>query len=239
MITKHKIIEFKKIRFLNGNFNDAHNKIIKGGLLVAPAASALIDIEKDKIYHNSLIYSDVALFDSGFFCILLRIFKKYKINKLSGYKFLKEFLDIKKNHNKVFLLIDPTKEDSYFNKKYLRERKFKNVHSYVAPFYRDNKSYSKDKNLLKKIKKYNPDFIIINIAGGKQEPLGLYIKKKVSKKISIICTGAAIAFLTKRQAPINDFIDSIYLGWALRLIYSPTTTYKRFLKSFKLISYFI
>ena len=234
-----KIIKFKKISFFNGNFNDAYDKINKGGLLVAPAASALIEIEKDKTYHNSLIGSDIALFDSGFFCILLRIFKKYKVRKLSGYKFLKELLNIEKNFNKVFLLIDPTKDDSFYNKKYLKEKKFKKVYSIVAPFFKDNKNFNKNEKLLKKIKKYNPDFIIINIAGGKQEPLGLYIKKNISKKTSIICTGAAIAFLTKRQAPINDFIDMIYLGWALRLIYSPATTYRRFLKSFRLINYFI
>ena len=234
-----KIIKFKDISFFNGNFNDAYNKIKKGGLLVAPAASSLIEIEKDKTYHNSLICSDVALFDSGFFCILLKIFKKYKVRKLSGYKFLKELLNIEKNLNKVFLLIDPTKDDAFYNKKYLKEKKFKKVYSIVAPFFKDNKNFNKEKKLLKKIRKYNPDFIIINIAGGKQEPLGLYIKKNISKKTSIICAGAAIAFLTKRQAPINDFIDAIYLGWALRLIYSPATTYKRFLKSFRLINYFI
>ena len=120
-----KIIKFKKISFFNGNFNEAYNKIKKGGLLVAPAASALIEIEKDKTYHNSLIGSDVALFDSGFFCILLRIFKRYKVKKLSGYKFLKELLDIEKNFNKVFLLIDPTKDDSFYNKNILKKKKLK------------------------------------------------------------------------------------------------------------------
>ena len=82
-----KIIKFKKISFLNGNFNDAYNKIKKGGLLVAPAASALIEIEKDKTYHNSLIGSDIALFDSGFFCILLRIFKKIKLENFQDTNF--------------------------------------------------------------------------------------------------------------------------------------------------------
>ena len=145
-----KIIKFKKISFFNGNFNDAYDKIKKGGLLVAPAASALIEIEKDKTYHNSLIGSDIALFDSGFFCILLRIFKKYKVRKLSGYKFLKELLNIEKNFNKVFLLIDPTKDDSFYNKKYLKEKKFKKVYSIVAPFFKDNKNFNKNEKLLKK-----------------------------------------------------------------------------------------
>ncbi len=233
-----KNIVFKKIIFSSGSFKQIFRKIKAGGLLVAPAASALVEIENDKVYHQSLIGSDVALLDSGFFCILLRIFKNYSVNKLSGYKFLKEFLNLKKNRSQITLLIDPSKEDSFDNLKYLKSKKFKKVHSYIAPFYKDNKSFYKDKKLLKIIFKYKPKFIIINIAGGKQEPLGFYLKKKIPKKISIICTGAAIAFLTGRQAPINDTIDTLYMGWAMRLIYNPIITYKRFLNSFKLIKFF-
>ena len=234
-----KNILFKKIYFSNGSFNEILRKIDKGGLLVAPAASALVEIENDKEYYRSLVGSDVALLDSGFFCILLRIFKRIKVKKLSGYKFLKEFVNLKKNKNQVILLIDPSKEDSIYNLEYLKLKEFKKIHSYIAPLYKDNKSFNNDKNLLKKISKFKPKFIIINIGGGKQEPLGFYIKKKVSKKISIICTGAAIAFLTGKQAPINDVVDKLYLGWAMRLIYNPINTYKRFFNSFKLIKFFI
>ena len=30
----------------------------------------------------------------------------------------------------------------------------------------------------------------------------------------------SIAFLTKKQAPINDIIDKFYLGWMLRIMYN-------------------
>ena len=46
-----------------------------------------------------------------------------------------------------------------------------------------------------------------------QEPLAFYLKRNLDKKIFIICTGAAIGFFTKTQAPINDFFDKYYLGW--------------------------
>ena len=234
-----KKIKFKKINFSSGEFEEIYNKVKNGGLVVAPAASALVEIENDKIYHRSLINSDVALLDSGFLCILLRIFKNQKVKKLSGYKFLKKFINLRFNKDKVVLTIDPSKTESYYNKKYLRLNKFKKIHSYIAPFYKSNKYFSKDKKLIRYINKIKPKFIIINIAGGKQEPLGLYLKNNISKKTTIICTGAAIAFLTKRQAPINDIVDKLYLGWALRLIFNPIITYKRFLKSFKLINYFL
>ena len=91
---KNNIIIFKGIKFYNYSFTKIVSKINKGGYLVAPAASALSVINKNKKYHDSLKKSDIAIFDSGFFCILLRIFKGKKINKLSGFFFLKKFLNI-------------------------------------------------------------------------------------------------------------------------------------------------
>ena len=81
--------------------------------------------------------------------------------------------------------------------------------------------------------------MIINVGGGIQEPLGYFIKKYLRKKdTSIICTGAAISFLTKVQAPINVFYDKFYLGWLIRLIHKPKSYFPRIIQSFNLIRYF-
>ena len=53
-----------------------------------------------------------------------------------------------------------------------------------------------------------------------------------------MCTGAAIAFMTGEQAPINKFIDKIYLGWLMRIIWNPKLYLGRILKSFKIIKFF-
>ena len=87
---RQKIINFYGINFYNTNFKNILKKINKGGYLVAPAASSLSKIQNNKNYHNSLINSDIAILDSGFFCILLRLVKKKKENKLSGYFFFKK-----------------------------------------------------------------------------------------------------------------------------------------------------
>ena len=108
--------------------------------------------------------------------------------------------------------------------------------SYIAPIYTSNNI--KDKKLIKIIKKYKPRYVIINIGGEIQEILGLYIKKNINFKSSIICTGAAIAFLTKRQAPINDFIDNLYLGWLLRTLFNPRKFFLRTIRSLSLIKQF-
>ena len=230
-----EIINFKKINFYNKSFNSIFLKINKGGYLVAPAASSLSKIYENKIYYNSLIKSDVAILDSGLLCILLRIFKGSKISKLSGYRFLKKFLNIKSIKNKKFLLIDPNYNESIANKNYLKKINIFNVISYVAPLY---KKKIIDKKLIRLINKEKPKYIIINIGGERQEILASYIKKKVNFKVSIFCTGAAIAFLTKRQAPINDFIDKYYLGWFVRLVHNPRKYISRILSSFYLVKLF-
>ena len=159
-----------------------------------------------------------------------------KIQKLSGYLFLKKFINQPKIKNKKILLIDPTQIDSKFNLKLMKNKKFRFVKNYVAPFYR-YKIY--DIKLLSEIKRFNPNYIIINIGGGVQEKLCIYIKKNTKTKIPIICTGAAISFLTKRQAPINDMVDKFYLGWFWRIIFDPKKFFFRTMKSLKLIKLFI
>ena len=63
--------------------------------------------------------------------------------------------------------------------------------------------------------------------------------KNLNYKPVIICTGAAIAFLTKRQAPINIYVDKFYMGWLMRIIYNPKIFLYRTLRSVKLIKFFI
>ena len=229
-------LKFKGIKFYDYPFSKLCKLLDNGGVLVAPAASALTQIEEDKDYYNALKQSDIAIFDSGLFCILIRIFAGKKIKKLSGYLFLKQFLNQSRIKNKKFFLIDPTFIDSKINLKLMRNKKFRIIKSYIAPFYK----YSiYDIKLLYEIKRFKPDYIIINIGGGVQEKLGIFIKDNIKMKIPIICTGAAISFLTKRQAPINDTVDKFYLGWFWRIIHNPKKFFFRTMKSLKLIKQFI
>ena len=92
------------------------------------------------------------------------------------------------------------------------------------------------KKLLNIIKKIKPDYILLNIGGGTQEILGLYLKNNIHFKCTIICSGAAISFFTGDQAPMNVFFDKIYLGWLIRIIFNPRVFLPRYLKSIKLIN---
>jgi len=232
-MTKIKQFKFFKIKFMEGDFKDIKFLLDKGGLLVLPAAPALANIHVDKNYHKALKHANIALFDSGFFCLLLLIFKRIRVKKYSGLKFLSQLLDSFKNCSNQIMMINPSYKEQSLNKRYLKLKKLNNILHYVAPFY--NKTNVKDLKLLKIINKNKPKYIIINLGGGVQELLGNYLKSNLDYKSSIICSGAAIAFLTGQQAKIPMILDRIYLGWLVRIIHKPSVFLPRYIKAFKLI----
>ena len=231
MISK---IVFKRIRFNNIYARNFDKYIIKKGLFVFPAGPALASINQSNKYYESIRKADLVFFDSGFFVLLLKIFKNINVNKFSGYKFLELFFNyLKKNKHKSVFCVDPNFKFSKSNKNFLRGLGVKKIYNYLAPNYK-LKNLS-DEKLLNQIRKIRPDFILTNIGGGKQEILGLYLKSNLKIKTTILCTGDAISFFTKDQAPINSFIDKFYLGWFVRLIFNPLVFSKRYLYSLKLI----
>ncbi len=224
---------FFEIRFIDGDFKSIKLLIDKGGLLVLPAAPALKEIDNNKKYHDALKHADIALFDSGFFCILLKFFKNINVKKYSGLKFLKEFLLSQKNTSNKILFIDPSNKDKIINNKYLKSIGIKNFFHYIAPIYQPN--LLEDTILLNIINERKPKYIIINLGGGIQELLGSYLKTNLNYKPSIICSGAAIAFLTGQQARIPLIFDKIYIGWLVRIIFNPFVFLPRYTKALKLI----
>ena len=113
---------FKKIIFNNLDSSKFEKYIIKKGLFVFPAGPALAVIEKSKAYYQSIKKADFVFFDSGFFVILLKIFKNVSVDKFSGYKFLNLFFEyLKKNKNKSVFLIDPNPIFSKSNQLYFRK----------------------------------------------------------------------------------------------------------------------
>tara|TARA_Y100000389_G_C17235198_1_gene400204 strand:- start:2 stop:760 length:759 start_codon:yes stop_codon:yes gene_type:complete len=230
---KIKCIRFLDIKFNNFCDEDLLKILENFGLFVFPAAPALTDMKINSNYHKSLICADYVFFDSGYLVILLRFLKGIKVKKFSGYKFLQLLFEyLKMNKSKNLFLIDPSINVSKKNFELLDLYGLKNTTSYIAPIYEGEKI--EDQKLLEKLNKIKPDFIIVNIGGGKQEILGNYIKKKINFNTKIICTGAAISFFTKEQAPINFFYDKLYIGWLIRIIFNPKIFLPRYLKSIKL-----
>ena len=102
-------IKYKNITFNNLSEKDFPNLMNSDGLFTFPAAPPLATLELNSEYHKSLISSDYVFFDSGYFVLLLRYLKGIKVNKFSGYKFLKLlFKFLNSNKEKKIFLVDPS-----------------------------------------------------------------------------------------------------------------------------------
>jgi N-acetylglucosaminyldiphosphoundecaprenol N-acetyl-beta-D-mannosaminyltransferase len=231
-----KKVETLGISFFNGNVFEIIDLLRKsGGLLVVPSGPGLATIDKERDYYQSLLESDFAIADSGYMALIWNIFHRNKINRISGLEFLKVFLEDQdvKEMDSLFL-INPSAKEAESNKQYLKARGFsvKDENSYQAPMYGDHIA---DTTLLSRLEMVKPKFVIVNIGGGVQERLGAYLRRHLTFKPAIICTGAAIAFLTGNQATIPNWVDKLYLGWLFRCIQDPIRYIPRYLKAFKLI----
>lgn len=236
--------QFHTIRILGINFFSGHVKEVvsllkSGGLLVVPAAPALITIKEDIPYYQSLLNADVVIPDSGYMSLIWNLFHKQKIKRISGLKFLTAFFEDEEVKKANILLVNPNQQETEINLSFLKSRGFvpSQITSYLAPVY--DKKKVEDEKLLKIIEDKNPEHILINLGGGIQEKLGAYLKKHLNYKPAIICTGAAIAFFTGQQAKIPDWGDKFFLGWLFRCFENPKLYIPRYFKAFNLITFML
>jgi N-acetylglucosaminyldiphosphoundecaprenol N-acetyl-beta-D-mannosaminyltransferase len=227
----HKIFG---INFLNGPYELAMRLLLDGAFMVVPSGPGLAVINDEYYYRKAVQGADFAIADSGLMVLLCRILGINRLTKLSGLTFLKHFLADHRLKGKKIMLINPDEEQAKINKAYITNLSTNPVlECYTAPLYPSGAIH--DPKLLKQVEKFRPDFILINIGGGVQERVGFYIKKNTNLNASVICTGAAIAFLTGAQATIPDWADRMYLGWLIRCLDSPKTFVPRYLKALALI----
>jgi UDP-N-acetyl-D-mannosaminuronic acid transferase (WecB/TagA/CpsF family) len=230
------------IKFIDGSPREILQHLINGGVLVAPSGPGLSSIKTKIQYLSSLQKSTLAIFDSGLLCFALRL-KNIKVKKLSGLKFLIFYLNhLSKNPSETVLLVNPSVDDGKKNSALLiNEFNLlpEKILGYTSPQYNEN--MVEDLQLLSIVKQKKPRHILINIGGGTQEILADYLFKGSLEvyRPTIICTGAAIAFLTGGQAIIPAIVDRLYLGWLARCLQDPIKFVPRYIKSINLIQLII
>jgi N-acetylglucosaminyldiphosphoundecaprenol N-acetyl-beta-D-mannosaminyltransferase len=232
-----KLVNILGIDFFNGQVDEVVGLLKSGGLLVVPSGPGLASIPNDITYYKSLRSADLVIADSGYMALLWNTTHSVKVNRISGLEFLTVFLSDEEivKENDLFL-VNPRKEDADINLEYLNSHGYhlSEQDSYIAPIYAKNKI--EDKALLKQLEEKKPQYVIINLGGGVQEILGAYLKKNLSYKPAIICTGAAIAFLTGEQAHIPSWADKLFLGWLIRCIEKPKQFVPRYINALKLMT---
>jgi len=222
------------VHFFNGTVEEAVDVMsTNGGLLVVPAAPALVKVQSDEGYRRALVSADMAIADSGAMVLLWRVFSGRRVERISGLKFLKRVLARLAAHpNERVLWIVPSETAHEKTIAWLRSVNLTaNSDFYVAPRYGPD---VRDDALLAKIDSHPPAHVVVGIGGGVQEKLGLFLKENLRARPAIHCIGAALAFLTGDQPPIPMWADRFYLGWLLRLLRQPRVFGPRYLSALKL-----
>jgi UDP-N-acetyl-D-mannosaminuronic acid transferase (WecB/TagA/CpsF family) len=226
------------LEFFQGTVAEAVLAARAGGLVVAPSGPGLATLPEDEIYRRALLAADVCLLDSGLLASLWEAKHRSKLIRISGYQFLVEFLklpDIAPSGASLWVAPSFTAVES--TRKWLDENLHINAPPeawHIAPQYDSGMVH--DVALLELARVRRPRFIFIGVGGGPQEKLGAWLKARLDYQPTILCTGAAIAFMTGEQARIPPWADRARLGWLARCLQNPRKFVPRYWQARKLVA---
>lgn len=224
------------IRFFIGSAEEAVQIGLRGGLVVVPAAPALVELQTNEHYREAVFKADLAITDSGLMVLLWQVLTGKRIARVSGLKYLKLLFEVNAlQPRKSVLWIMPNATARRQNLAWLRSQgyDFTEDDCYLAPNYPAGAIH--DKALIDLVNQRQPKQIIVCLGGGTQERLGLMLKRECPFNPGIHCIGAAIGFLTGNQAHIPTWADRFFLGWLFRCLSEPKKFVPRYLKACQLL----
>jgi UDP-N-acetyl-D-mannosaminuronic acid transferase (WecB/TagA/CpsF family) len=220
------------IEFFDGTVDQAVETMCeRGGLLVVPAAPALVNIQYDAAYREALVRADLAIADSGFMVLLWRLLKGKRVHRISGLVYLQRLLELPELHRDgaaCLVLPNQSAREKAIESLCSRGCAIDQSDCYIAPQYDKREVDVTDSALVHLLSERKPQHVIIAIGGGTQEKLGLHLRDALEYGPAIHCIGAALGFLTGDQKPIPSWADQLYLGWLLRLARDPRRYMRRF-----------
>lgn len=230
------------IPFFAGDLDCAIASAIRGGLILAPSGPGLaVDLCRDQAYATALHSADLILPDSGLMSLWWNFLygkKEGRINRISGLLFLKNFISTQLGSlMQDSFWIMPNRSQDTANRQWLASAHGLSVsddHVYVAPIYEDSGPIE-DPLLLELLAEKHYRVVIINLGGGVQERLGLFLRENLPNRPTILCTGAALAFLSGQQVQIPSWADRSSLGWLFRCFSHPARFVPRYWRARKLL----
>ena len=238
MFDVHLMIPTRQIlglRFFNGDVDEAVAFMRRhGGYLVAPSGTCFARLREDETYRRAVVAADLAIADSGLMVFLWRLLQREKLQRISGFKYLKHLLrNLKGAGNREVFWVLPTEDAQEKLLDWSRREAFSinRENCYVAPRYGSD---VEDRNLLALVEQTRPAHVIVAIGSGAQEKLGFYLRENLSYRLAIHCIGAALGFITGDQRRIPDWADRLYLGWLWRLVAQPRTFIPRLSRGLEL-----
>ena len=223
------------IRFFNGDVDEAIQLMVqRGGFLTAPSGTCFARLREDERYRRAVLAADLAIADSGLMVVLCHLFRRQRLQRISGLKYLKHLLATLKaaGTGGVFWILPNERAAQNLLEWSGREAlPITAEDCHVAPRYEIEVA---DPNLLALIERGRPAHVIIAIGSGAQEKLGRYLREHLSYRPAIHCIGAALGFLTGDQIAIPDWADRVLLGWLWRLFAQPRTFVPRLSRGLEL-----
>lgn len=208
-----------------------------GGLIAVPSAPVLTRLPEDEAHREAVEGCDFAITDSGFMVLLWRILRRDRLVRISGLRYLQALLELPEfRASGATFWVMPTPRDARENRHWLESQQMAigDDHVYLAPMY-PSQGKLQDEVLATCIERAQPRFVILCLGGGVQERLGYFLRQRLNYRPAIVCTGAAIAFLSGRQARIPKWVDRLYLGWLQRLLTSPAKFFPRYWHALRLV----
>ena len=233
MKTKHIL----GLPFFAGSIDEAIEETIQGALVVAPSGPNLAgELQWLPPYREAVQRADLILTDSSVMVAAFRLITGESVPRHSGLKFLDALLkDSRLKESGAAFWVMPSETESNQIGTWLATQGFPitDKNTYVAPFYR--RGAISDPDLLAKIAEAKPKVVFLNLAGGKQEILGAWLRSGQHHRCGIVCTGAAVAFLAGSQVGIPTWADRLGLGWVFRIASNPLKFAPRYWKALPLL----
>ena len=224
------------VRFLVGDTQQAVSLGLQGGLVVVPAAPALVALADDAAYQTALLGADFAITDSGLMVFLWKLIAGETLPRVSGLRYLDLLLRQPEIHHAgAVLWVMPSMAARDRNLTWLHRQGHGTMDDdcYLAPPYPPGEL--SDADLLALVRRRRPAHIVICIGGGTQERLGFYLRQALDYRPGIHCIGAAIGFLSGDQVRIPAWADRCYLGWLFRCFSDPKRFVPRYWRAARLV----
>lgn len=224
------------VRFFIGDAPEAVEIGSRGGLVVVPAAPALLELERDADYRQALMDADLAITDSGLLVMCWNMVTRQNIHRVSGLEYLRLLLQKPEFKDPCSTLwVMPSETSMNRNLKWLQREgyPFSVADCYVAPQY--PKGPIQDDKLVDVVNARRPRHVIVCVGGGVQEKLGLCLKRSATDAPAIHCIGAAIGFLSGDQVRIPHWADQQVLGWLFRCASDPRRFVPRYFRALALL----
>ncbi|GAA5483691.1 WecB/TagA/CpsF family glycosyltransferase [Haloferula sargassicola] len=235
------------IRFWNGRCEDLLVEMDeRGGVLTVPSAPSLGQAGDDPFLMEAYRAGDWSVVDGGYCALTLRGMG-VKVRRISGLQIIEKSVAATTDavvpmRQRRILWVMPNDEERARTRHLLHGLGFDpgRQHYYLAPYYRSDEDFA-DAELIRQVKEFRPDWIILGLAGGRQEKLAYHLRRiewdeasraRRDRGPAILCTGAAIAFFSGGQVAIPKWADRMYLGWAFRAFKDPKTCVPRYIKAF-------